>query len=267
MSVYFYGLLVILALATLTWGLSIIHRNVSIVDSVWGLMILAGAYSYVANVQELNLRIFLILALVMFWAVRLSVYLSWRNWGEPEDHRYQDIRARYQPNFVIKSLFVIFLFQAGLAWVISLPLWPALTGGTEIRGWDIAAVTLWSIGMLFEAVGDWQLARFKANPANHGKVMDRGLWRYTRHPNYFGECLVWWGFYLFALSAGAWWSIVSPLLMTWLLLRFSGVVMLEKSIGKRRPGYSEYVSRTNAFFPGRPRKRQPHPGKLGEQTP
>lgn len=267
MSVYFYGLLSMLALAGLTWILSIIHRDVSIVDSVWSLMLLAGAFVYAANVAAVDPRVVLILALVLLWAVRLSVYLTWRNWGEPEDRRYQDIRARYQPNFTIKSLFVIFLFQAALAWIISLPLWPALTGATEIRAWDIAAVALWTIGMFFETVADWQLSRFKADPANRGKVMNRGLWRYTRHPNYFGECLIWWGFYLFALSAGAWWSIVSPLLMTWLLLRFSGVVMLEQTISKRRSGYDEYVNRTNAFFPGRPRKRQPHPGKLEEQSP
>ena len=112
------------------------------------------------------------------------------------------------------------------------------------------AISLWLIGMFFEVLGDWQLARFKANPANHGKVMDKGLWRYTRHPNYFGEALIWWSFYLFAVSSGAWWTFPAPLLMTWLLLKFSGVVMLEETITKRRPAYQQYIESTNAFIPG-----------------
>ena len=120
---------------------------------------------------------------------------------------------------------------------------------------DYLGASLWAIGLGFEAIGDWQLARFKANPANQGQVMDRGLWRYTRHPNYFGDCCVWWGFYCVALAAGAWWSIPGPALMTLLLLRYSGVMLLEKHIGKRRPGYADYIRRTNAFFPGLPRER------------
>jgi steroid 5-alpha reductase family enzyme len=108
--------------------------------------------------------------------------------------------------------------------------------------------------MMLETVGDWQLARFKANPTNRGKVMNRGLWRYTRHPNYFGECLIWWGFFLFAVPAGAWWSILSPVLLTFLLLKFSGVTMLEETIVDRRPAYREYIVSTNAFIPGLPKK-------------
>jgi steroid 5-alpha reductase family enzyme len=112
---------------------------------------------------------------------------------------------------------------------------------------------LWLVGFVFEAGGDWQLARFQANPANAGKVMDRGLWRYTRHPNYFGDCCIWWGFFAFALSAGAWWSVLSPILMSLLLLRVSGVALLEKDIGERRPQYADYIRRTPAFFPWRPK--------------
>jgi len=114
---------------------------------------------------------------------------------------------------------------------------------------------VWAVGLVFEAGGDWQLARFKRDPANAGRVMDRGLWRYTRHPNYFGDFCVWWGFFLIALAGGAWWSVAGPLIMSFLLLRFSGVTLLEKDIGERRPAYAEYVRRTNAFFPGRPRGR------------
>ena len=114
--------------------------------------------------------------------------------------------------------------------------------------------SVWAVGMIFESVGDWQLSRFKADPANHGKVMDRGLWRYSRHPNYFGECLIWWGFFLFALSAGAWWAVAGPLLLTYLLLRFSGVTLLEETIVDRRPAYRAYIARTNAFIPGPPKQ-------------
>jgi len=254
MLTYIYGLLAMLLLAFVTWIVSVVRKDVSIVDSIWSLMFLAGATVYASNAAEYDLRTQLILALLLAWAVRLAGYLTWRNWGEPEDRRYQAIRAKYQPQFALKSLFIIFVFQAVLAWIISMPLWPALTVASTFTWWDLAALLLWLGGMLFETVGDWQLARFKSNPANKGKVMDHGLWRYTRHPNYFGECLIWWGFFLFALSTGAWWSVLSPLLMTWLLLKFSGVVMLEQGISERRPAYRDYIARTNAFIPGKPRQ-------------
>ena len=149
---------------------------------------------------------------------------------------------------------LVFASQAVLAWIISLPLLGATTGITRPLGWlDWTATALWATGFYFETIGDWQLSRFKANPANSGQVMDRGLWRYTRHPNYFGDFCVWWGLYLVALANGAWWSIVGPAVMSYLLLRVSGVTLLERHIGKRRPGYAEYVRRTSTFFPRRPR--------------
>jgi steroid 5-alpha reductase family enzyme len=118
---------------------------------------------------------------------------------------------------------------------------------------DVTGIGLWIAGLTFETVGDFQLARFKADPANKDKVLDTGLWRYTRHPNYFGDFLVWWGLYLIALAGGGWWTAIGPLVMTALLIRYSGAGLLEKTIGQRRPGYAEYVQRTNAFFPGPPR--------------
>ncbi len=139
-----------------------------------------------------------------------------------------------------------------------MPLWAALTGTAGHALFDIAALALWTTGMTFEAVGDWQLSRFKADPGNKGTVMDRGLWRYTRHPNYFGECLVWWGFYCFALSTGAWWTIAGPLLLTYMLLKFSGVALMEQSIVERRPAYRDYIARTNAFVPGPPKSKPAH---------
>ena len=140
-----------------------------------------------------------------------------------------------------------------MAWIISLPLAAAISGQSAIGFLDYAAIALFMVGFVFEAMGDLQLSRFRRNPENAGKVLDQGLWRYTRHPNYFGNFTIWWGFYLFALSAGAWWTIVSPLLMTFLLLRVSGVALLEKDIGSRRPQYQQYIRQTNAFFPGLPR--------------
>lgn len=240
----------LLGAAALTWVVSALKRNVTIVDTLWSLLFVIAAGVYVASVEQPSPRAWLMLGLVGIWGVRLATYLAWRNWGHEEDRRYQAIRRRNEPHFALKSLWLIFGFQALLAWVISLPLAGTVTGDAPLGLLDGLGVSLWAIGLCFEAVGDWQLARFKADPANTGRVMDRGLWRYTRHPNYFGDFCVWWGLYLVALSAGAWWSIVGPLVMSFLLLRFSGVRLLERDIGERRPPYAEYARRTNAFFPG-----------------
>ena len=256
-SIYLSGLIGTLVLAGLTWLISLAKRDVSIVDSMWAIMIFAAALIYSSSVEPYWNRSSLVLTLVLLWALRLTVYITWRNWGESEDARYQAIRHKYEPNFALKSLGIIFGFQAVLAWIISMPLWVALTVPFEDSIFDILAVAVWIIGMFFESVGDGQLARFKMNPANRGKVMNQGLWRYTRHPNYFGECLIWWGFFLLVIPTGAWWSILSPILLTFLLLKFSGVTMLEETIVDRRPGYREYIATTNAFIPGPQKKANP----------
>ncbi len=254
LKLYVLGLVSTLGLATLTWVVSVLKRDVSIVDGVWALMLLAAATVYATGAAAYTGRTTLILTLVVLWAVRLSAHIIYRNWGEPEDRRYRDIRQKYEPNFALKSLGLIFWFQAGLAWIISMPLWPALTVPVDWGAFDVLAVTVWTVGMIFEGIGDWQLSEFKAGPENHGKVMDRGLWRYTRHPNYFGECLIWWGFSLFALAAGAWWAVVGPLLLTYMLLKFSGVTLVEQTIVDRRPAYRAYITRTSAFIPGMPKQ-------------
>lgn len=244
------GLLAALVIGFATWLLSVWRRDVSIVDSAWSLMILAAAGIYAVRGPGPGAAGTLVLVLVAVWALRLSVHLTWRNFGEPEDRRYAEIRTRYEPGFAYKSLYLVFGFQALLAWIVSAPLFAALSAPWS-PGWlSVAGATLWLTGFAFETVADWQLGRFRAAGGNHGRVLDRGLWRYSRHPNYFGECVLWWGLYLFALDAGAWWSVVSPLLMTWLLLRFSGVTLLERDISDRRPEYADYARRTNAFFPG-----------------
>jgi steroid 5-alpha reductase family enzyme len=178
-----------------------------------------------------------------------------RNWGHGEDRRYAAMRSSYGGRFWWVSLFTVFLLQAIILWFVSLPiqLAAALNRSTTLGIVDALGTTLWLVGIIFETVGDWQLARFKRDPGNCGMVLNRGLWRYTRHPNYFGDFCAWWGLYLIAAAGGAWMTVFSPLLMSYLLLKVSGVRLLERTIADRRPDYVAYIARTNAFFPG-PRK-------------
>jgi steroid 5-alpha reductase family enzyme len=254
LRVYAHGLAVVIGAAFLTWLLSVYRRNVAIVDSLWSLLFVLLAGTYVLGQPRAGPRAALMLILVSIWALRLSIYITSRNWGHAEDRRYQAIRARNQPHFELKSLYLIFILQALLAWIISLPLLGASAKASPLGLLDAAGAALWLLGFVFEAGGDWQLARFKARADNQGSVMDRGFWRLTRHPNYFGDFCIWWGLYLVAVAAGAWWSLPGPLLMSVLLLRVSGVTLLEKDIAARRPQYAEYVRRTNAFFPGPPKR-------------
>ena len=247
---YVTGLVSVLTVAFLTWVISVIKRNVAIVDSVWSLMFILEAWIYLLGTSAPSSRGLLVATLVSIWGLRLALHITVRSRGHGEDRRYQAIRARNEPGFALKSLYLVFALQAVLAWIISLPLLGAAIGSGGLGFMDVVGAVLWLVGFVFEAGGDWQLSRFKADPANRGKVMDRGLWRWTRHPNYFGDFCVWWGLYAIALSAGAWWSIPGPLLMSVLLMRVSGVTLLEKDIGERRPQYADYIRRTNAFFPG-----------------
>ena len=251
LNTWLHALPLLLGAGFLTWLASVPLRNVTIVDTLWSLLFVLAAFSYASTTPPLEARALLVLALVTAWGLRLAIYLGRRNFGHDEDRRYQKIRRRNEPGFAWKSLYLVFGLQAVLAWVISLPLLGAIAGDASPLGWlDYAGAALCLVGLYFEAVGDWQLTRFKSNPANAGQVMDQGLWGLTRHPNYFGDFCVWWGFGLLALAAGAWWSLLGPVLMSVLLLRVSGVTLLERDIGKRRPGYAEYIRRTNAFFPG-----------------
>lgn len=253
LDLYLLGLAAALGLGLGAWLVSIKLGDVSIVDSLWSVFFLLMTTLFLIGAPEVSERAYLVYFLVTLWAVRLSVFITKRNRGHGEDRRYQAIRADNEPGFWWKSLYIVFGLQAILAWIISLPLL-AVTLGTTPLGWlDYVALSLWLVGLFFEAVGDQQLADFKSRPENQGQVMDRGLWRYTRHPNYFGETCIWWGYFIFALAAGGWWSIISPLLMTFLLLKVSGVALLEKDMHERRPAYRDYIARTNAFFPGPPR--------------
>jgi len=257
-STYLPGLLAMIAAALIVWLLSLVKRDVGIVDTLWSLFFVIAVLAYVSFAPMTGPRVAIVMPLVIVWALRLAGYITWRNWGEDEDRRYQAIRARNEPNFAVKSLYLVFVLQAVIAWVVSLPLLGAVTGPAAIGPLDYAGIALCVLGIFFETAGDFQLARFKADPANAGKVMDKGLWRFTRHPNYFGDFCVWWGFYLIALAAGAWWSFPGPLLMSFFLMKVSGVALLEKDIAERRPRYAGYIARTNAFFPGLPRKDTNH---------
>ncbi len=255
MTVYFTALAAILLFAALAWIVSILINNVSFVDSLWSLFFLMAAVLFALDAGGLSDRALLVLSFVVIWSLRLSAHITIRNWGEPEDHRYQKIRANNEPGFVVKSLYIVFGLQGLLAWIISIPLLPAIASSSSLGLIDAAAAALFIVGLFFEVVGDYQLSRFRSAQDTKGRVLNTGLWRYSRHPNYFGEFCIWWSFWLFAAATGAWWTIFSPLLVSFLLLRVSGVTMLEKTIGDRRPEYAEYVRTTNAFFPG-PRKSQ-----------
>jgi len=247
---WFNALPWMLATGLVAWVVCTLRRNAGLVDIFWSLFLLVAALCFLREATEPASRALLVLALVGIWAARLAAHLAVRNWNAPEDHRYQAIRARNQPGFEWKSLYLVFGLQVVLAFIVSLPLHAAMASPAPINLLDTLGAMLVVAGILVETVADTQLAAFRDDPASRGQVLDRGLWRYSRHPNYFGEFCVWWGFYLIALATGAWWAIFSPLLMSVLLLRVSGVTLLEKDIGERRPAYAAYVARTNAFFPG-----------------
>lgn len=255
-ELYFQSLGVMLLLGFLTWIYSAIKQNVHIVDSLWSLMFLAGGlYVYLAThgmTTGTTGKSLLVLALLSLWALRLSVFLTIRNWGKPEDRRYQEIRKNNEPNFTFKSIYIVFGLQAVLAWLIFIGLLPLLHLDPAFHWLDWVAVAMWATGFLFEAIGDRQLYAFKKQKDGN-EVLNTGLWRYTRHPNYFGEFLIWWAFFLMAVTSGAWYVIVAPLIMTILLFKVSGVGMMEKNITSRRPGYKEYIERTNTFFPWFPK--------------
>lgn len=253
---HWQALLALLVVGALAWVVSVALRDVSIVDVLWAPMFLVVALVHWFLEPEPDVRADLMLVLVALWSLRLAGYLLWRNWGEGEDRRYQRIRAANDPGFWWKSSYIVFGLQALLAWIVALPIAAAMHAEAPLGFLAGLGVALWALGLFFEAVGDLQLAAFKRKPENEGKVMDRGLWRYTRHPNYFGDFCVWWGLFLLAADAGAWWTALGPVVMTVLLLKVSGVSLLERSL-KRRPEYADYVARTSAFVPMPPRTSAP----------
>ncbi len=247
------------ALMVGTWLVSLVLRNASIVDITWGLGFVVVAWVSALRADAASGAASVLVAMVTVWGLRLGVYLFWRNHGNGEDYRYVAMRRRWGKRFWLISLATVFVLQGALMWIVSLPVQVAHVG--DARDGALAGVALviglalYAIGLLFEVVGDAQLARFKADPTNEGKVMRSGLWRYTRHPNYFGDACVWWGVGIVAQAVtGTWWALLGPLVMNILLLRVSGVALLERSLRKRKPDYAEYVRTTSAFVPRPPRR-------------
>lgn len=247
------GLVAALALMAAAWLLSLRMRNAGIVDVFWSIAIAGAGVTWLIGAPDGGFRGTLATGLTMIWAARLALHIAWRGRGKPEDRRYREIRARNEPNFALKSLWLVFGLQAVLAWLVAMPLLGAVLGTAPPGILDAVGLALWTGGLLFEGVADYQMYRFQQRPDAADAVMDQGVWRYSRHPNYFGECLLWWGIGLIALAGGAWWSLGGPLLLTFFLLKVSGVALTEKDIAARRPAYRDYIRRTGAFIPRPPR--------------
>lgn len=257
LQIYLLNLAFIIGMMTLLWLVSIVLKNVSIVDLFWGIGFVLSATVYFVLTEELETRKVLLLVVVVLWGLRLSVYLAWRNIGKGEDFRYREFRRQYgEKRYWWISYFQTFLLQGLLMWLISAPLLGAQYDSLqkELTWLDFTGILIWCIGFAFEAGGDWQLANFKANPANKGKVLNTGFWKYTRHPNYFGDAAVWWGFAIFSISSGSYVPVLGSLLMTALIIKVSGVALLEKSLKSDKPEYAEYIRRTSSFLPWFPKK-------------
>ena len=253
MTAPLWGLVFVAGSATLLWLWSLRIRDVSIIDIFWGPGI-AGVVDIAAILSQASgPRVSVAIFLVNLWAVRLAVHIFARHDGE--DHRYAAMRRQYGARWWWWSLVQVFLLQAILIWFIAAPVVAAmLSGRGTMTLLDYLGIGIAAVGFLYEALADFQLAGFRADPANKGKVMDRGLWSWSRHPNYFGEAMLWWGFFLIGFSASqAWWLVLSPLVVTFLLLRVSGVSLMEDKIEDRRPAYADYKRRVSAFLPLPPR--------------
>ncbi len=251
------NLIAVLFMMFVGWLISLFYRNVTIVDSLWGLGFVCITWITFFLGDGFFYRRFLLAVLVSLWGLRLCLYLSHRNWGKGEDPRYGTWRKKSGDQFWLISLFKVFILQALFMWFISIVIQTGqLAPSPTALGWlDIVGTIAWTIGFVFEAVGDWQLARFKSDPTNKGRVLDTGLWAYTRHPNYFGEFLIWWGIYIITLSnSGNWWTIFSPIIVTTVLLKMTGIPLTESMLVEKRPGYADYIKRTSAFFPWLPAK-------------
>ena len=256
-SVFVSGFGMIISCMFLLWLLSLAIKDASIVDIFWGMGFVLSAWYYAlfALQSEMGIHQKILLALVTLWGLRLAIYLGIRNIGKAEDYRYANWRNEYGDKWWWVSFLRVFVLQGMVMWLIGAVLVPGLANDAALSVFDYVGIIFWLIGIFFEAVGDWQLMQFKNNRDNKGKVMDKGVWRYTRHPNYFGDAMVWWGFFFFAVSASQGICfILCPILMTTFLLKISGVAMLEKSLKKNKPGYDEYIRKTSAFVPMLPKK-------------
>lgn len=241
-----------LLISGLVWAVSAVRTNLALADRVWPLLILLSAVIFSVSMPPMSSQLIAMLAICVFWALRLSWFITRRSWGQPEDRRYAQMRARNQPSFIWTSLYWVFELQAVLAWLIAMPFLAVAAAHGLVNAWgwlDYIGLALAVFGLIFEGISDAQMAAFKAKATEKDAVMQAGLWRYSRHPNYFGESCVWWGFGLVALSAGGWWALLSPMLITFLLLRVSGINLQEKDASLRGKAYTDYVRSTSSFVP------------------
>jgi len=254
--IYIQSLFLILSMVSILWIISVALKNVSIVDLFWGAGFVVINTFYFFNTDTTPAKIVL-LVLVAIWGLRLSIYLAWRNIGKGEDFRYREFRRQYgEKNYWWISFFQTFLLQGILMWVISLPLLGINLNSSSpnLEVLDFVGIFVWLIGFVFEAGGDFQLARFRKDITNKGKVLDTGFWHYTRHPNYFGDSAVWWGYGLLCVSTGSYWYVTGSVLMTLLIIKVSGVALLEKSLKEAKPQYHDYIRKTSSFIPWFPQK-------------
>ena len=262
MGVLFMGKAMAVAAITIviimvaTWLLSLAIKNASIVDIVWGLGFAITSWVLALAIDGDSTRQILLAFMVGLWGVRLGSYLAKRNLGHGEDWRYKAMRKKKGAKFGLISLVTVFGLQGALMFIVSLPVMFGNSDSTPGVGpIAVVGIMVWAVGFLFEAVGDWQLARFKRDSTNAGKVMQTGLWSLTRHPNYFGNALLWWGIGIVGAETGSGIiGFIGPVVMTFFLLKVSGVPMLERSLNKRREGYADYAARTSMFIPRLPKK-------------
>lgn len=255
------GLPVLFLVAVATWLISLTIDDVSIVDYIWSLLSLAAAATYAYHTGIESTVSLVMLSMVTLWAIRLTYFLMKRGRNQPEDRRYQVIRQRNSPNFGFKSLYLIFIFQGFIAWIISSIFVPVFSAGASAETalswslWHSVGVALWLVGLVYETVADSQLHAFNQKVVPDSQTLNSGLWRYSRHPNYFGEFCIWWAWCIFAVPTASLWILVAPLVMSFLLMKFSGVGNMENGITSRRPDYQAYIDSTNTFFPWKPRQK------------
>ena len=259
LSAYLPAAITAISFMTVIFIVALIIRDNSIVDIAWGIGFVLIAIVTRAAGGEPSTVSSVVTLLVTLWGLRLALYIAVRNRGEGEDFRYAKWRRDWGRWFILRSFLQVFMLQGALMLLIAAPIIHVNAGsGYDLGIIGLTGIMVWIFGFLFETAGDWQLYRFKKDPANTGRVMDRGLWHYTRHPNYFGEAILWWGIFLIALGTpGGWKTAFGPLVITFLLLRVSGVTMLERALVERREGYRAYVKRTNAFIPWFPKSAPP----------
>jgi len=272
-----FTVLAVVVVVAVTFGFALLLGQHSVVDTAWGIgfaVVAAVAFWLAAArpglvsaelaTEHARLRPWLLLVLTAVWGIRLAVHIGIRARGHGEDPRYEEMLDRAPGNRTVYALTRVYLTQGVAMWFISLPVQIGMVEVPSVGWIGWLGVAVWAVGIFFETVGDWQLTRFRNDPGSRGKVLDTGLWHYTRHPNYFGDACVWWGLSLLAFDA---WpgivTVLSPVAMTWLLAKGTGKPLLEKGMASRRPGYAEYVRRTSGFFPLPPRRRATDPNAGG----